>query len=113
MNSIGNMAANNERDQALSILDSGLIQLSKLYKEYYLSMGRGALLVYAQNVIEKKIPSKMDYRTKEEMLDIFDTPSSQSSLSEIIENYEPKKEGIMTLITSVSNATFFVTFKLK
>jgi len=76
-------------------------------------MGRGALLVYAQDVIEKRIPSKMNYRTKKEMLDIFDTPSSQSSLSEMIENYEPKNEVIMTLITSFSNATFFVTFKLK
>lgn len=107
------MSAINERDQALSILDSSLIKLSTLYKECYLSMGRGALLVYAQDVIGKEIPSKKDYRTKEEMLDIFDTPSSQSSLSKMIENYEPKKEGIMTLITSFSNATFFVTFKLK
>jgi hypothetical protein len=70
-------------------------------------------LVYAKDVISVGIPSKNDYRTKKAMLDIFDTPSSQSELAEMMDNYDPKKEGIMTLITSYSNATFFVTFKLK
>jgi len=107
------MSAINERDHALSILESSLIKLSMLYKKCYLSTGRGALLVYAQDVIDAEFPSKMDYRTKEEMFDIFDTPNSKASLVEMIDNYDPKKEGIMTLITSYSNATFFVTFKLK
>ena len=107
------MSAINERDHALSIFDSILIRLSKLYKACYLSMGRGALLVYAQDIIDTGFSSKKDYRTKEEMLDIFDMPDSQASLGEMIDNYNPKKEGIMTLITSHSNATFFVTFKLK
>ena len=107
------MSAIDERDRALSILDSGLIKLSKLYKECYLSTGRGALLVYSQDTISGGFPSKVDYRTKEEMLDIFDDLSSQSSLVEIIDNYDPNKEGIMALITTYSKATFFVTFKLK
>ena len=76
-------------------------------------MGKGALLVYTKDVIGVRIPRKIDYRTKEEMLDIFDAPRSQAKLVEMIDNYEPKKEGIMALITSYSNATFFVTFKLK
>jgi hypothetical protein len=76
-------------------------------------VGKGALLIYAKDVIDLRAPSKTDYRTKGEMLEIFDAPRSQSSLVEMIDNYEPKKEGIMALITSYSNATFFVTFKLK
>ncbi len=107
------MSAISQRDQALSILDSKLIKLSKLYKECYLSMGRGALLVYASDVIERGVPSDIDYRNKEEILDVFDAPSSHAELGQMIDNYDPKTEGIMTLITSYSNATFFVTCKLK
>jgi hypothetical protein len=107
------MPAENERDQALSILDSNLNNLSKLYKECYLSMGKGALLVYAQDVIDEKIPNRFNYRTKEELLDVFDSPISQTSLFEMVDNYNPKNEGIMSLITSYSNATYFVTVNLK
>ncbi len=57
------MSAINQRDQALSILDSKLSLLSELYKECCLSMGRGALLVYARNVIERGLPNKHDYRS--------------------------------------------------
>ncbi len=76
-------------------------------------MGRGALLVYASNVIERGVPSKIDYRTKKEILQVFDAASSQAQLKQMIDDYDQKNEGIMTLITSYSNATFFVTFKLK
>ena len=107
------MSAEKERDQALSILNSNLSQLSRLYKECYLSMGRGVLMVYASDVIENGIPRKIDYRTKEEILDIFDAPSSHAELEEMIDNYTQSNEGIMTLITSFSNATFFVTFRLQ
>ncbi len=107
------MSAISQRDQALSILDSHLAQLSKLYKECYLSKGRGALLVYARDVIKRGVPNEHDYRTKEEILDVFDAPTSHAQLKEMINNYNQKSEGIMTLITSYSNTTFFVTFKLK
>jgi endo-1,4-beta-mannosidase len=106
------MNAERQRDKALSILNSRLTQLSKLYKECYLSSGRGALIVYASDVIEKGIPKEYDYRTKEEMLEVFDMPSSQATLSEMIGKYSQKKEGIMALITDYSNATYFITFKL-
>ncbi len=62
------MTAINQRDKALSVLDSNLAQLSKLYKECFLSMGRGALLVYASDVIEKQLPAKHDYRKKKKYL---------------------------------------------
>ena len=107
------MSAISQRDKALSILDSNLTKLSKLYKECYLSMRRGAFLVYASDVIKRGMPSEIDYRTKEEILDIFDAPSSHAELEQMIDTYDPKTEGIMTLITSYSNATFFLTFKLK
>ena len=107
------MSAVNQRDKALSILDSNLAQLSKLYKECFLSMGRGAMLIYASNVIEGRLPSNNNYRTKKEILDVFDAPTSYSELKEMIEKYDHKKEGIMTLITSYSNATFFITVKFK
>jgi len=76
-------------------------------------MGRGAMLVYASDVIEGRLLSKYDYRNKEEVLDVFDTPTSHAELEEMIDKYDHKNEGIMTLITSYSNATFFITVKLK
>ena len=108
-----NMSAITQRDQALSILDTNLTQLSKLYKECYRSMGRGALLVYASDVIERGFPNKHDYRTKKEILDVFDAPTSRAQLKKMIDNYDQENEGIMTLITSYSNATYFTTVKLK
>ena len=107
------MSAMNQRDKALSVLDSNLPRLSKLYKECFLAMGRGAMLVYASDVIEGRLPSKHDYRRKEEILDVFDAPTSHAELEEMIDKYDYKSEGIMTLITSYSNATFFITVKLK
>jgi len=75
-------------------------------------MGKGALLVYAKDVFEGGLPNKGNYRTQAEMLGIFDKPDSQARLVEMIDNYEPKNEGIMTLITTYSDATFFVTYRL-
>jgi hypothetical protein len=88
-------------------------KLSILYRECYLSMGRGAFLVYATNIIERGIPCKHDYRTAEDILEIFDAPHSSMQLAKMIDDYDHKNEGIMALITAYSNATFFVAFKLK
>ena len=107
------MSASNERDQALSVLGSNLKKISKLYKECYLSKGRGALLLYAQDVIRVGMPNDKQYRIKEELLDVFDSPDSQAEIVEMVDGYNPQKEGIMTLITSHSNATFFITVNLK
>ena len=107
------MSATTQRERALDILDDKLPQLSKVYKECYLHSGRGALLLYAVDVIEREALNNYDYRTKEEMLDVFDNLSSRNKLVRMMDNYNPRKEGIMVLITDYSNATFFITVKLQ
>ena len=107
------MSAEKQRDQAILILDSHLAKLSKLYKESYLSKGKGALLVYATDVINSGAPNKVAYRTKEEMMEVFDTPTSSAKLAKMIDDYDSKTEGIMALVTSYSNSTYFITVKLK
>jgi hypothetical protein len=105
------VTAIDQRDKALSILNSNLAHLSKVYKECFLSMGRGAMLVYAIDVVDGILPDEHNYRTKREILEVFDAPKSSEQLGKMIDNYNQSKEGIMTLITDYSNATFFVTFK--
>ena len=106
------MTAADERDKALSTLNGNLIVLSKTYKECFLAMGKGWLLVYAQDILNGKNPGKHHYRTKQELLELFDQPVSNNQLGNLIDNYDPKKEGILVLITSHANATYFVTCKL-
>ena len=108
-----NRSANSQRDEALLILDANLAQLSRIFGECYNEMGRGAMLVYASDVIKGRLPNKYDYRTKDEILDVFDDKDSRASLEEMIDKYDHLKEGIMTLITSYSNATFFLTVLLR
>ena len=71
------------------------------------------MLTYAIDIIEGKLPNKHNYRKKEEILDVFNASTSHDKLERIINKYDHKHEGIMTLITSYSNATFFVIVKLK
>jgi len=113
MKSQNDMSSDNERDQALTILDANISRLILIYKECYLSMGRGALLVYSQDILSGKLPNKIDYRPKTDMLEVFDDPNSQAKLGGMINHYNMKTEGVMALITSQSNATFFVTCKFK
>ena len=105
------MNAENQRDQALGILDSKIPEVSKLFKECYLSSGKGGVMVYASDVINSNGPKKHHYRKYEEMLEIFDAPASQAKLKNMVNNYNHKKEGIMAVITDYSNATYFVTVK--
>ena len=107
------MSAERQRDQALSVLEKNMTKLSRLYNKCYLSIGRGALLVYASDIINGHIPSKEDYRSKDQVLDAFDVQSSKTQLQSMIEKYNNNKEGIMVLITNHSYATFFITVKLK
>ncbi len=107
------MSAITQRNEAISILASKLVYLSRLYKECFLEMGRGAMLIYASDVIAGRLPDKYNYRKEEEILDVFDATFSHTKLKEMINGYDYKNEGIMTLITSYSNATFFITVKLK
>jgi hypothetical protein len=106
------MNAEYQRDHALSILSAKLKYLSKLFKESFLSSGRGAVMVYANDIINRDGPKEYNYRTKEDILEFFDNPSSHQSLKKMIEEYDQKKEGIMVLITDYSNATYFITVKL-
>ena len=56
MNNLKNMTAADERDMALSTVNGNLIALSNTYKECFLAMGKGGLLVYAQDMLKGKIP---------------------------------------------------------
>lgn len=101
-----------ERERALSILESQMNEISVVFKRCYLSSGRGVLLLYSQDV---KLSNKVvdsSYRTENEALDLFDSEKSKIDLKKMVREYEPKKEGILVLITK-SNATWFVTCKLK
>ena len=105
------MSAITQRDHAIAILSENLKSLTRLYKECYLSMGRGAMLVYASDVIANRLPSQGNFRTAKEILEFFDAPASHAELKQMIADYDPKHEGILTLITDYANATFFITVK--
>lgn len=107
------MLAKIEREKALSALEAALLEISTQYRECYLSQGRGALLVYADSVINGHMPSASSYRTKKDILDIFDDKYSKAELRDLIKKYTPKTEGILVLITSINNETSFITVKLK
>ena len=102
-----------ERDKALSALDPFLPEISLVYRECYLSEGRGALLVYTDPVINGTIPTEYDYITKNDVLEIIDGMDSKAGLAALLSKYDPATEGILVFITSTDNATFLVTVKLK
>ena len=60
-----------ERDKALSVIDPFMLEISLVYRECYLSEGKGALLVYADSVINGNIPAESDYTTKNDVLEII------------------------------------------
>jgi hypothetical protein len=102
-----------ERDKALSVIDPFLLDISLIYRECYLSEGKGALLVYADSVIHGNIPTEGDYTTKNDVLEIIDGMDSKASLAAVLSNYDPHTEGILVLIPSSNIAPFFITIKLK
>jgi hypothetical protein len=101
-----------ERERALSILESQMNEISVVFKRCHLSSGRGVLLLYSYDVKLNNKVTESSYRTEEEALDLFDNEMSKIDLKKMVREYEPKKEGILVLITK-SNATWFVTCKLK
>jgi hypothetical protein len=107
------MKAAIERDKALSILGKDLVHLSKLFKECYLAQGRGALLLHTRFILESTIPNISDYRSKKDIVGLFEDEKSRTEIALMVKEYEPKKSGILVLITSQSNATFYITVKLK
>jgi hypothetical protein len=100
-----------ERDEALELVQEQLPQLSSIYKECYLSKGRGALVLHSFMLQEKHKISAIDYNTKDQSLDLFDNISSRSKLRDLIDNYDAAAEGILILVAE-SGASWFVTVKL-
>jgi len=101
-----------ERENTLKILDKHLNFLSGIYRECYLQKGKGAIVLYpflAENIL---LLSCIDYNNKDQIIDLFDNRKSREDLSKLIDSYDPKNQGILILITK-SNATWFVTIKLK
>ena len=101
-----------ERENTLKIIDKHLNFLSRIYRECYLQKGRGAIIFYPFHVENVPQLSCVDYNTKDESIDLFDNRKSRKDIAELIENYNPENQGILILITK-SNATWFVTVKLK
>ena len=102
-----------ERDKALSALDLFWPEISLVFRECYLSEGKGALLVYTDSVINGNLPGESDYMTKNDVLEIIDGIDSKAGLAALLGKYDPHTEGILVLITSAGSAPFFVTVKLK
>ena len=100
-----------ERDKALSLLDDQFPQLSKLYRECYLSKGRGAIVLHTSVLKGNRETGEIAYNTKEESLDLFDNVGSRSDLRKLIDKYDPATEGVMILIVE-SGAAWFVSVKL-
>ncbi len=106
------MTLDEEREIALSHLQMDITHVSNLFKKCYIKNGRGSLLLYTHSIEKGHRPSQADYRTKHEVLELFDDSNSKSRLSELIERYKPNVEGILILITN-TNATWFITVNLK
>ncbi len=105
------MSIEEETNIAIKSLEDNIFQLSKLFRECYLEHGRGAFILYADTLKKGILPFAEQYNTKEDAVDLFDDANSRVSLSNIIEKYNQKSEGVIVLITS-SNAARFITIKL-
>ena len=101
-----------EKETTLKVLDKHLEFFSKIYKECYLQKGRGALILYPFHVEDIPKLSCIDYNTRDQSLDLFDNKKSRKDLAKLIDNYDPKIQGILVLITRLK-ATWFVTVKFK
>jgi hypothetical protein len=101
-----------ERENTLIELEKQIHDISNVFRKSYLQKGRGALVAYTYLLeIDHKL-SPIDYNTKVQSIDLFDNKKSRQKLSMLIDNYDPRTEGIMMVI-SKSNATWFVTVKLR
>jgi len=101
-----------ERDKALAALGPFWPEVSLAFRECYLSSGKGAILVYADPVIKRAIPTEDDYLTRNDVLEMIDGKDLKAGLAALLGSYDPHSEGILVLITSSSNTPFFHTVKL-
>jgi len=102
-----------ERERSLNILEKQLYHLSNDFKESYIKKGRGALVVPTFFLEGNPQISSTNYNNRNESLALFDSANSRKDLKKLIDNYDPKTEGILILITQPNNATWFITVKLK
>jgi hypothetical protein len=106
------MTPEEERDKALAALGPFWPDVSLVFRECYLSSGKGAVLVYTDPVINGTIPADDDYLTKNDVLEMIDGKDPKAGLAALLSSYDPHSEGILVLITSATNTPFFHTFKL-
>jgi len=59
------------------------------------------------------MPTAHDYRSRKDLLKLFDDKESSARLAALVDEYDPRTEGILVLIASVNNETSFITAKLK
>ena len=103
-----------QRDKAIEMLQNRLSQVSNIFREGYLARGRGSLLLYTEDVIKNQHLSVGNYRDRKESIFLYDDENSKNELAQMIDNYDPKTQGIMMLISSdSSSATWFFTVILK
>ena len=106
------MTPEEERDKALAALGPFWPEVSLVFRECYLSSGKGAVLVYTDPVINGTIPAEDDYLTKNDVLEIIDGKDTKAGLAALLGSYDPHTEGILVLIASSVNAPFFHIVKL-
>ena len=106
------MTPEEERDRALATLGPFWPEVSLVFRECYLSSGKGAVLVYTDPVINGTIPTDDDYLTRHDVLEIIDGKEPKARLAALLGSYDPHSEGILVLIASSTNAPFFHTVRL-
>ena len=102
-----------EREKSLKILEKQLYHLSNIFRESYLKKGRGALVIPTCLLDGDPQISSTNYNNRNESLALFDSANSREDLKKLIDNYDPRIEGILILITQSNNASWFITVKLK
>lgn len=106
------MTPEEERDKALAALGPFWPEVSVVFRECYLSSGKGAVLVYTDPVINGTIPADDDYLIRNDVLEMIDGKEAKAGLAALLGSYDPHSEGIAVLITSTSNTPYFHTVKL-
>jgi len=69
-----------ERDNTIRKLDKHLNFLSRIFRECYLQKGIGAIVLYPLRADDTLQLSSIDYRTKDQSLDLFDNRKSRKDL---------------------------------
>lgn len=100
-------------NDTISLIKKDISAVTKTARQAYQEEGRGAFLIYTENILTGGHVIDLDYRTKQYALDLFDNPTSKKELSEMISKYDTQKEAIFMLITDISYATCFIKLELK